>query len=243
MDQDYWLKVSYSKDETFTVGQVLKTTSYGPTLLSSIEPHQHASPKLLDTSVIDYILHETVIQAIIVHFKGAGKKFILTAAKLMTIRNDRPELRRRANKRDYYVIPASEWDLQPQREPFAPPSWKGLNKEMKIVKDIVKEKTAPSPVNTHVIEMTAEDVDNLFDPKEFETPAAKAKELKRRDSAKSRVLVRLQQGPAYNYELCALEVGGIEGCKRVRELRAEGWDILDERIEGGKYLYTLKGRK
>jgi hypothetical protein len=63
-----------------------------------------------------------------------------------------------------------------------------------------------------------------------------AQEVRRRTSAKARILARLQQGPALNTELNAIcyRYGA-----RILELRREGYDIRTEPQHGGLVRYTL----
>lgn len=66
----------------------------------------------------------------------------------------------------------------------------------------------------------------------------------RRNSNAQRILDRLKQGPALNWELCTPEIGGLRACgARIPELRAEGWEIEATRLKGGTWRYTLKGMK
>ncbi len=68
-------------------------------------------------------------------------------------------------------------------------------------------------------------------------------ELERLNAAAMRVLAFLQergeQG-AYNYEICKPEIGGLEGTRRIRELRKNGYLIDHVHIEGGTWRYTLR---
>lgn len=48
---------------------------------------------------------------------------------------------------------------------------------------------------------------------------------------------RLRQGPATNIELAAIT---FKMSARISDLRAKGYQIRAERIEGGTWLYTLE---
>ncbi len=63
-------------------------------------------------------------------------------------------------------------------------------------------------------------------------------ERKRLTAAATRLLERLQQGPATNIDL--VPVCGIRASARVHDLRQAGHDIEAKHIEGGTWLYTLK---
>jgi hypothetical protein len=54
-------------------------------------------------------------------------------------------------------------------------------------------------------------------------------------------LARLQVGPADNVELSRADLGGLRFGARVRELRAVGHPIKTTHVEGGVYLYELRG--
>ncbi len=59
-------------------------------------------------------------------------------------------------------------------------------------------------------------------------------------SSKDRVLAYLLRlGSATNVELNHVTVGGQEGTRRLRELRADGWIITKTHVKGGVYRYTL----
>ncbi len=60
----------------------------------------------------------------------------------------------------------------------------------------------------------------------------------RATSARARVLKLLQQKNATTVEINA--VGGSEGTRRLRELRAMGYQIDSCRLNGGNRLYWLK---
>ena len=66
-------------------------------------------------------------------------------------------------------------------------------------------------------------------------------ELKRRENNETRVLRRLQHGPATNMEL--MDIGGLRFSGRVSDLRAKGYIVTQEHIHGGLHVYTLKGRR
>lgn len=61
-------------------------------------------------------------------------------------------------------------------------------------------------------------------------------------TARARVLALLQQRGtrgATNVELCAPDVGGQEGTRRVRELRGAGYPIHHLKIRGGIVRYWM----
>jgi hypothetical protein len=66
------------------------------------------------------------------------------------------------------------------------------------------------------------------------------RELRRRDTSKALVLARLEQGPATNEELndICFRYGG-----RIFELKRAGYVIDKTHVEGGLWVYTLKGRR
>jgi hypothetical protein len=78
-------------------------------------------------------------------------------------------------------------------------------------------------------------------PKE---PSQVVQELERLNAAALRVLAFLKlrgtQG-ALNWEIAQSDIGGIEGCRRVRELRAQGWNIDKQHVEKGSWRYICHG--
>jgi len=67
------------------------------------------------------------------------------------------------------------------------------------------------------------------------------REQVRRESNTTRVLARLQQGPATTMELIA--VGGARAVGRCWELRQQGYAITVTDLGGGLFRYALEGLK
>jgi len=67
------------------------------------------------------------------------------------------------------------------------------------------------------------------------------REQVRRESNTTRVLARLQQGPATNVELATL--GGLRFGGRVHELRHSGYAITVTDLGGGLFRYALESEK
>jgi hypothetical protein len=67
-----------------------------------------------------------------------------------------------------------------------------------------------------------------------------ASEAQRLESAKARILARLQAGPATNHELngIAFRYGA-----RLLELRREGHAITSEQVGGGVWVYALAAKE
>lgn len=81
-----------------------------------------------------------------------------------------------------------------------------------------------------------------FDEPAQATPAKPnpvKRERQRLNAAARRVLARLREGPALNFELCTPAIGGLRAIGRVDELRREGWDVRKEHVSGGTWRYTL----
>lgn len=75
--------------------------------------------------------------------------------------------------------------------------------------------------------------------KKRETPVTR--ELQRRERNVDRVLARLKAGPATTVQL--IEVGGCRAPARVWELKRKGYAITVTHVEGGLYVYELKGER
>lgn len=84
----------------------------------------------------------------------------------------------------------------------------------------------------------------LFDvPVAAPTPNPVKAEKDRLNAAARRVLARLRQGPALNWELAKPAIGGLRFGGRLKELRDAGWIIQTAQVGGGVYRYTLVGHR
>jgi hypothetical protein len=85
-------------------------------------------------------------------------------------------------------------------------------------------------------------IDLVFDPpgsRRRKPLSPVARERQRLNAAALRVLERLKQGPACNYELATPEIGGLRAIGRVHELQKAGYAITKEHLSGGTWRYAL----
>lgn len=86
--------------------------------------------------------------------------------------------------------------------------------------------------------MTQPSLLDFPEPRQKPLPAVAVERI-RRESNKTRVLKRLQAGPATTLELIA--IGGARAVGRTHELRKEGHCIRVEDLRGGLFRYSLMG--
>jgi hypothetical protein len=68
-------------------------------------------------------------------------------------------------------------------------------------------------------------------------PSADTQDRPRITGQNAMILQRLQLGAATNAELCGLS---LKYTSRISDLRAAGYRIRAERVDGGLFLYTLE---